>query len=1062
MLRTILILVLTAAGLSAQSITGTIVGTVTDSSGAVVLGAKVNVTSEGSGAAFNTTTNSNGDYTVPNLLAGEYRVQVSQAGFRPVDVKNVTVLLNQTVRADVRLEPGSLDQRVSVTAEAPLVQSETSSISSIIDTHAVQSLPVNGRTTATFILIAPGNASDWASNPNIGGAQHWGGSKFTVDGVSTDDLGNGGGTYSYATSLATQPSLETIDEMKIESNSAKAEYSGSVAVSTITKRGSNTVHGSLFEFNRNAQLAANQFFSNAAGKARPPYNRNEFGGSVGGPVIKNRTFFFGAVEALTLRQSNVGTFSVPVQSLRDGTFTTAVKDPLNSGAAFPNNQIPANRIDPRSKTMLGFIPLPTKAGATYNFVENLPVQIGVQRYSARVDHNFNQSNMLGISLAYAKGDPYSTNLYSPSMYGNYSNAGFLTKSASLTYTRILSANMTNELRGSYFTMVNIRIGQNQDFNPASIFPGLFTPIPMGGLPTFNISGYTKVGDVGGAQPNPQITNQVGDTFSWIHGSHVTKAGVDASFGRVSTNPSVSASVLGSFSFLARYTGNVIGDLLLGYPTSATRATATPPNVMNQNRYGFYIQDDWKVTRNLTVNAGLRYELQTQFTERGGALSNFDFGSGQMVVRTTGGGQYAPAAIAALLAAYPSVKSENVGWGSDLLLPDHKNFAPRVGLAYRPFGNNKTVVRGGYGIFYNLIPVYQGIYQLGISNTPYRLAQSFTGGATSPTISLADPFSVTPTVSANPVAYAVSRQIRNPYSQQWNLSVERVLPGEVGLRVAYLGNKGNRVLFVNSDMNLPATMSLGNLQTQRPYQPWANIYTMSPTGNMFTHQMQVEGTRRFNNGLFLQSSFNWTKTLDNVPYSGTVQNPYNTSLDRGNSEGIRRFTFYATGTYDLPFGTGKKFANWDNPMKYVVSGWRLASVVQLRSGAPFSVTFTPTLGGWYANRADVAGSDFYGSNQSIARWFNPSAFAVPANFTFGNSARNMLFGPGSKSIDASLTKITAITERIKTEFRAEFFNVPNTPSFGLPAADITVPSTVGIISSTTVDARTIQFGLKLLF
>ncbi|MGC4055363.1 MAG: hypothetical protein QM757_41550 [Paludibaculum sp.] len=238
--------------------------------------------------------------------------------------------------------------------------------------------------------------------------------------------------------------------------------------------------------------------------------------------------------------------------------------------------------------------------------------------------------------------------------------------------------------------------------------------------------------------------------------------------------------------------------------------------------------------------------------------------------------------------------------------------------------------------------------------------------------------------------------------------------------------------------------------------------MSPTGNMFTHQLQVEGTRRFNNGLFLQSSFNWTKTLDNVPYSGTVQNPYNTSLDRGNSEGIRRFTFYATGTYDLPFGTGKKFANWDNPMKYVVSGWRLASVVQLRSGAPFSVTFTPTLGGWYANRADVAGSDFYGSNQSIARWFNPSAFAVPANFTFGNSARNMLFGPGSKSIDASLTKITAITERIKTEFRAEFFNVPNTPSFGLPATDITVPSTVGIISSTTVDARTIQFGLKLLF
>lgn len=1061
MKRALLLMLSIVSSLAAQSVTGTLVGTVTDATG-VIPGAKILVTNQGTGVIWPATSSQSGDYIVPNLPAGSYRIRAEHPGYRTVTIENVNLLLNATVRNNVRFEVGDVQQAVEVTASAPVVQSETSSVALVIDTHAMQALPVNGRTLDTFILTAAGNAGDWASNPKIGGAQHWGGSVFTVNGVTTNDLGNGGGAYSYTTAMATQPSLDTIQEFKVESNSAKAEYGGAVAVSILTKSGSNEFHGSLFEYNRNRELAANQFFSNSAGKAKPPYNRNEFGVTVGGPVIRNRTFFFASYEGLRLRNSNPGTFSVPIQEIRNGDFTgyAAIKDPL-TGSPFPNNIIPTSRLDPRAAKMLSFIPLPNRAGKTYNYAETMSNKIGINRASARVDHNLNSTNMLFAALSYGKGSPYQVNQYSPMAYGSYSNAGFLTKTASLTYTRILSPSMTNELRGSYFAMENIRMGQNTDFNPASLFPTLFTPLPMGGLPTFNITGFTKVGDYGGANPNPQITEQIGDTFSWVHGSHMTKAGIDIAFSRVSTNPSVTAAALGTFSFNGRYSGNAVADVVLGYPTSATRATATPANVIGQQRYGAYIQDDWQVSSKLTVNFGLRYELQTQLSERSGSWTNVNFADGSLVLRSVNG-QLPSTANQTMLALYPYVKSEDIGWGSDVLLPDHKNFAPRVGFAYRPFQDSKTVIRGGYGIFYSLIPIYQGVYQLGISNSPYRLVQSFTSGATSPTVTLADPFAVTPTVSANPVLYAVNRQIRNPYSQQWNLTIERQLPGQVGMRVSYIGSKTNRALYVNYEMNAPLTQRAGELQSMRPYQPWSNIYAMMQNGHAFTHQMQTEVTKRFRSGLFFNGSFTWTKTLDNVGTTGSPQNPYDASQDRGRADGIRPFVFYGTASYELPFGPGKHFSVSNSVLGKVVGGWRVASVLQLRSGSPFTVYFSPTQSGWYATRADAVSSDLYPAEQSIARWFNPSAFSAPAAFTFGNGARNLLTGPGQKMIDVSLAKTTGITDRVQAEFRADFFNLPNTPSFGNPAANVSVPSTVGIITTTTVDARTVQLGMKLRF
>ncbi|MCC7497781.1 MAG: TonB-dependent receptor [Bryobacterales bacterium] len=1062
MKRLILLALSFALSLAAQSVTGTLVGTASDAGG-VVPGAQVTITNQGTSVTWKVTTNQTGDYVAPNLPAGVYEVRAEHPGYRAVTIRDIKLALNGTVRNDIRFEPGEVKQTVEVTATAPVVQSETSSVANTIDTEALTSLPVNGRMIDTFILTTAGNTGDSASNPKIGGAAHWGATTFTVNGVTTNDLGNGGGSYSFATAMATQPSLDTIQEFKVESNAASAEFGGSVAVSILTKSGTNEFHGSLYAYNRNRQLAANQFFSNSAGKMKPPYNRNEFGVSAGGPVVKGHTFFFLSYDGLRLRNSNPGTFSVPINAIRQGDFSTypAVKDPAAAGAPFSNNQVPASRIDPRAAKMISFIPAPNLPGKTYNYAETLANVIDTNRASARIDHNFNSMNMLSASLNWSKGDPYSVNQYSPMAYGNYSNAGFMTKSAALTYTRILSPSMTNELRGSYYAMESVRMGQNQDFNPASLFPDLFAPLPRGGLPTFNMTGFTKVGDSGGADPQPQITDQIGDTFSWVHGSHITKAGVDVAVSRVSTNPSVTAAVLGTFGFNGRYTGNAFGDVLLGFPYTATRATPTPANVIGQQRWGAYIQDDWKVSPRLTLNIGMRYELQTQMSERTDSWTNVDLATGQLVIASANG-NYSPSANQTLLGIYPSVKSEDHGWGTDVTLPDHRDFAPRVGFAFRPFHDNKTVIRGGYGLFFYLIPIYQGIYQLGISNPPFRLVQAFTGGATAPTISLASPFSVTPVVSANPALYAVNRQIRNPYSQQWNLTVEHQLPGDFGVRVSYVGNKVTRSSFVNYNLNQPVTQRAGELQAMRPFQPWSDIYAMMQTGNAFTNQLQVEVTRRFSKGFFLDSSFTWNRSLDNVPVSGTPQNPYDASADRGNADGIRRLVSYTSVSYELPFGQGQRFNPGLPVVSTLASGWRVSSITQFRSGGPFTVGFSPALSGWYASRANVVSSNLYPASQTINNWFNASAFAIPGNYTFGNSARNMLFGPGQKIFDVSVAKSTAINDRIKTELRADFFNMPNTPSFANPASNITVPSTVGVITGTTVDARTIQIGMRVSF
>jgi hypothetical protein len=1044
----------------AQNTTGTILGTVRDASGAVIPGAKVTVTNENTNIPASLLTSSSGDFVVPNLTASQYRVEAEAPGFRKTRVEHVELLLNATARQDLTLEAGTLEQEVTVTADAPLLNSETSSIAGVVDPHAVANLPLDGRTLDALVLLTPGNSSDSASNPRIAGSQYWGGNNYSVDGVSFNDTGNGGAAYSYSTKLTTTPSVDTVQEIKVEANNAKAENEGSAAISMITKAGGNRIRVALYEYHRDRAFTAKNFF--ATNQSKPQFNRNEFGAMVSGPIIKNRTFFSLSYEGLRQRTGKPANLNLATNSIRQGDFgRTNIRDPL-SNANFPNNIIPANRIDPRSKALLAYLPEPNINVTGFNYVSNVINLFDVNRGSARVDHKLTPQDSLSTSLAYSIGDPYFVTRGTPGNFGNWSDAGYITKTGSLTWTRTLRKASINEMRIAYFSHASVRLGQNLDFNPASIFPDLFQPLPIGGLPTVTITGYTGISDYGGSERSPQITIQLTDNYTFIRGAHTFKTGLDFAFIRVATNPSVGNSAFGAFTFNARYTNNGFADFLLGLPVSTARETPTQVNLLHQTRYSGYFQDDWKVTPRLTLNIGLRYMVQTVMQERDGSWSNFDFASGTFVVRSDGG-KIARLAIPRLLSSYPFQTSEQHGWGTGMLLGDHNNFSPRFGFAWRPFANNKTVVRGGYGIYYAQVPAYIGIRQLSLNNSPFFLHENFEAAAgNTPTLTLANPFpSGEGAITANPAITAVNRDLRNGLSQQWNFTLERQVIKNTGLRLTYLGNKATRVPWYNYNLNLPAVQKPGTVQSERPYQPWSDITTLVTSANSFTNQMQVEVNRRMAGGLYLMGNFTWNKSLDNAPTVGGPQNPYNAAADRGNADGVRQHNLNLAGTYAIPVGHGRRFFNRAGFVGQAIGGWNLSALGLIRSGTPFSVTFVPSLAGWYATRADFVG-DPNVENPTLQRWFNPAAFKLPAQYTFGNGARNLLFGPGQWKLDVGLHKNFQLSERGTLQFRAEAFNFPNHASFSNPSASVTTPSTIGRISSTSVDQRAVQFAIRVSF
>ena len=1065
----LLLCVLAPVTLRGQTGFGTILGRVTDNSGGVVPNAKVALRNEATNVSYVTQANAVGEYVVANLIPGAYELTVSQQGFSLFTVSHVELSVSQTVREDAQLSVGANTTSVNVTASSPLVQTDTSSVEGVIDSKQIEMMPLDGRTNIfNLIALAPGTQGGaWGMyTPQFAGNNVDGSYNERIDGVDASESENeyiGIG----------DPSLDAIAEFKVVDSMGSAKYgSGSAAVIIATKSGTNQFHGSAFEYNRIKNLAAQNFF--ATGLPKSPFIRNEFGGSLGGPIKKDKLFFFGSFEGLKFRSSSTNETAEPTAALLQGDFSglPAIIDPA-TGQPFPQNQIPSSRISPVSQFFMKyFVPpnmnsgLPGNLGT--NYVVNLRNEEDEFRYEARGDYTINNKNQLSVMWFDARYSPW----YSPGMTAT--NGGLTMphtyQNVAINFTHTFSPTITNLVTVGYHRVWDIFASQNAGVDLSSVLPELPAPLKgMGGISGINISGFSMLYDTGGAGDTEQ-TAEISDTLTWSKGKHLIEAGGSVMHWRF-YNYGVGDN--GNFGFNGFYTSggqpnpsnyNAFADFLLGDLSASNYAVLPFGAVPVNDRIGFFATDTWKPTAKLTLNMGLRYDLSTLYRNSPGAMANFDPNLDELVVlKGTGRPDLFP--------GIPMVSGSSVGLNAgNYIGTDHKLIAPRLGLAYRPLGSSRLILRGGYGLYYSSIPwVYGGSFQLS-ANPPFTAEEYFEPAAgTTPTLTFADPFPSGQGTNANasaPGVNALPTNYKFPMTGQWNLTAESQITPNTSLRASYIGSQAEHVT-QQFNLNDPVPQP-GPPQQFRPYQPfgpvdyWANDTTAS------TQQLQLSARRRFASGLAFQGEFSWTKMLDTGSYpEGSIPTDNrNIRLDRGNDAYIRPLYFVGNYVYELPFGKGRRFlGSASRALDLLVGGWQTSGIFTMGNGTPYSVGFESSLLGWPGvntsnNYADKVGNPHV-SNPSLNEWFNPAAYAVPAPYTFGDAAPFSLFGPHYLNWDTGIFKQFPLSERFRLTFRADLFNALNHPNFGNPINDISNPS-VATITGTSGNPRDVQFSLRLAF
>jgi hypothetical protein len=1130
---------------SAQIITSTIVGRVTDSSGAVVPGTEVIVTNEGTGISNQVTTDSVGLYSVSALVAGVYTVKVSKPGFETFRALGVQVLSAQTVRVDVTLTVGPTRQVVTVTGAASMVHTDSITVGTQVTQMQLADLPQPIQSIDSLLKLVPGaQYSIGAHQPKINGSAYRGGTNFTQNGEMSNDPGNGGSPYGNSPGLygITLPQLDSLQEYRVDSINSNAEYSRQATITMVTKAGSNQFHGDLYEINGNKSLNANSFINNATGLARPPYVRNTWGINVGGPIKRDRLFFFFDYTGFTDHTAATQSLSQPSMSMRQGDFGalctsgtynsngictsgTQLYNPL-TGAPFLNNVIPSSMITSQATKLLTYLPAPTLntaglPGGTRNLFSSNASIHDVGTTNDRVDLKLRDKDTLYGTFTRSNATRWTLPQAYPSTYGSYGayvpeNFGF-----TLAENHTFSPTSLNEFRVAFFDRAVWAAGQNQDFNPSSLFPQL-TPANNRGLPQMSITGYSGMWyDYGNGPRSHGVDIEFTDNFTHVRGRHTFKFGADEAGTKI-YQPNWGGS-LGSFTFSGQWTagkgwsragvtpsaGNGFADFLLGDPSADS---LSPPGVLGRNLYdrqwALYGQDTWQATSRLTVYYGFRYEYQAPWwfpTREGVGISTYyDPATNQLALPENSSTPFFPpfGASAVQYAAYPFTTTKALGVPIRWLKPDRNNVAPRLGFAYRPFHNNNTVIRGGYGVYYASVPGYVGNDNMTHNppwlagtvgqGTSFSSALSGTPPVTGylPDITFASPFPSglgAQAASGHPSITYMQRDYVNPVSQQWNLTLEHQFPGNWMGRLTYYGMQTHHAPFLGNDINYPVTQTPNvAFQNQRPYQPWASVSGYRPSGKENLHELQIEVIKRFSQGLNIQSYYVWTRDLDNTTYNATVINWHDIKSEYGNAEYVRRHTFNVAYLYQLPVGKGKHFlGNAHGVVNAVLGGWEVTGNTVFGTGIPFSVPFAVPASkvGWVGNRADlVSGVPVYqGQDRSShdvisgVPWFNVNAFAAPAAWMWGNLTRNTLWGPGWSNWDVGILKDFRIPPRegMRLQFRTEFMNAPNHFNLGTPTSQIAdirdgvaaFPAS-GKISACDPNcpngSRFIQLGLKFIF
>ena len=1086
-LRTLLVLLLCAlpAAALAQQETATISGTITDATGAVVPNAVVIVTNVQTGISVRTEATEAGTYVVPSLRPGDYSIAVESKGFQKTVRTGVTLQVAQVARIDVTLQTGALTESVEVVAATPLLDTLTSSRGSVIDQKKIVELPLNGRDYHQLALLSPGvlPGTPRLASVNFKGVLNVNGNRtfnnvFLLDGVDNISYSN---SFRGENVQLVQPSIEALQEFKIQTNAYSAEFgrsSGAVVNATI-KSGTNTVRGSVYEFVRNDSLDANNFFSNALGAPKPKRERNQFGGAAGGPLVKNRTFWFGDYEGLRDLEGVPRVRQVPTAAEKAGLFSAAVFDPFTTGRPeFSRNAqgqwvIPRERWDPVGAAIIGLIPDPNVANSTI-FASTPVTDTRTDQFDVRVDHQISPNMTLFGRYSFVDTLTFRPAPLEGLAEGSFNDAfgsnDMRSQGLAIGLTWTVSPTLVGDIRFGYSAGDYYTTPPNYGVDgPAQI--GLKNvpsdPAITGGVPKVNIQGFDAVGRHTSTPQfqTPRSWNPRA-TFSLNRGEHFIKFGGE--FLHVQTRINDLNATIGRMNFENRFTNRAVGDLLLGLPSQLALTSYTVMD-QGQDMQFYFVQDDYRVSPKLTANVGVRYEYATPPRERDNQFANFDPATGTMIFATDGD-----------------------VFDRALIHPDRNNFAPRVGFAYTPM--SRWVVRGGYGVFYThtvrqgregllgFNPPYlvDNLLQTGVtgaaaiaSAAPFRLVNGYPSG-------LLDPTTLAPTISRR----AQDANQRTPYIQQYNIGVQYELRSDIVLDVAYVGNKGTKLNgFRNLNQRAVITNPDGSQAAgNRPYPAFGDIQWMENRVSSTYKSLQLRLEKRFTNGLTGNVSYTLGEALSGAPDhistsgggagidTGVFREPQdgnNLRAEYGPTEFDIRHRFVASYIWELPFGRGRHWGNsWNRAMDLAFGGWQVTGIHVLQSGLALTATLSGAnvvnLGGERRARPNLVGEpELSESQRTLARWFNTdafAAFAVPQ--AFGNAGVGIMRGPGVANFDFTFAKNFQVTDRRYFQFRTEIFNAFNHPNFGPPniARD---SSGFGQILSAA-PARIIQFGVKFYF
>lgn len=1108
----------------AQTDTARLQGTVTDQNDSIIAGASVSVTNRATGLQTTVTTNEYGYYTMPGLPPDPYHVEVAQKGFKKT-VRDLELQVAQVAVADFKLEVGAVTESVTVEAGSPVINPGDSAIGDVVESRQVTELPLNGRNFTQLATLSPGvtrgvptaaatgsgnNAETFRNGETGGAALSVNGlrpqnNNFQLDGIDNNEA--------LVNTIVFFPNADAIEEFRVQTSVAPAQFgrAGGALVLTSLKSGTNEIHGSAYWFNRNTDLQAKDFFT-SPGMATPKYNRNQFGGTVGLPIIRDKLFVF--MDYQGLRKNIPGSndvATVPTADMRQGNFSellctgnptcagTGLTAPVQildptTGLPLAGNILPAGLINSVGQNYLNAFPAPncdasidSRCHSIYQNYRNIrKINETWNDFDVRGDYIVNPTNSVFVRVSRGHVDQTETTRLTtlPSGFGSGTNFNY-PWGAAVGWNDTISPTILNEARIGF---VRTEYGYSPPFQGTDLctqlgIPNCNTPL-LGGIAL--IGGFnTQIEYTGdfGLYIVPQNGYQASDTVTWTKGRHTWKAG--GTMLKRQLNLFRPLAGKGFFSLSGNgdqgshvNTGYEVSDLLAGFVDTYSHGTQEGTVGTRSWENGAFIQDDWRVTQRLTLNLGLRYDVLTWPSEVLDRQANFDLATGAIVLPGQDG--------------YPSSLIKN-NW---------KNFAPRVGFAYQLTGDGKTVVRAGYGIFYFLDR--GGISNQLAQNPPFAGQNSYTysngfritlSGAlpcepncTQSQLIASQATAPLPTgnfanldLTAPTNVSVVDYLLHSPTSRvsQYNLQIQRQLDASSSISVAYVGDRG-----VHLTRNYNANQQLYGVAPSGPghdlYPQLGTITVQDNSGNSHYNSLQVEYERRFHAGWQFLGAFTYSKTIDDSCGNLDVCNPQlytNYAIERGLSNIDQNYRLVLSSLYQLPFGRGMRWGhNWSRPLDWVIGGWQLNGIYTLQAGLPFSVCVDgpESEGGSCVTRADIVGPLVtHPGLITPGHYFDTTSFASPPSTTYsggsnnydrpGTSGRDILRGPGESNIDLSIFKNFSFTERTKLEVRFQAYNATNTPHFANPNADLSQGSTFGTITQTLpYSYRQCELGLRLTF